>query len=319
MGLKALLIYNPTAGPWDMSRVLKRLAHQLERNRWSLSLAQTAQPGDATRIARQAAEQGMDVVLVAGGDGTINEAVNGLVGSEVILGIVPVGTGNILAHQLRMPTLSLTAPLQLPDVVSALESSRVQRVDVGIINERHFICWAGVGLDAEVTAQMEPRPRYAKRLGTLPYIIAGFIVASDFRGVRTRINVEGHSFNARALMVLVSNIQLYGSFFNIARYARMDDGLLDVFVFKGLGFSYALRHLMHLFSGRHLSDPKVVQVWGRNIQVRTSPAVAVHLDGDPFGETPVTIQLRARALRLLVPPQAPADLFSHPPDRHNLH
>ena len=202
MSYKTLLIYNPTAGPWDMTRTLKRLATSIHKCGWEMELVQTQQAGDATLHARQAAENNMDIVMVAGGDGTINEAANGVIGTSTALGIVPVGTGNILAHQLRMPILSLAAPLYVREVVEALRSSRVQRVDVGLINQRYFVCWAGLGLDAEIAAYMEPRPRYAKRLRTLPYIIAGFSVAAEFRGVRSNIVIEGRTFRTRAIMAL---------------------------------------------------------------------------------------------------------------------
>lgn len=298
-----------------MTRTLKRLAEYMHKCDWDMDLVQTEQPGDATQYARRAVENGADIVLVAGGDGTINEAANGLVGSAATLAIIPVGTGNILAHQLRMPILSLAAPLYVRDVGEALRKGRIQRVDTGVINERYFVCWAGLGLDAEIAASLEPRPRYAKRLRTLPYIIAAFSVASEFRGVRSRIVIEGRTFRTRALMVLASNIQLYAAFFNIAPRARMDDGLLDIFVFKGLGFSYVLRHLMHFFSGRHQRDPKVMHALARTMTVHTTPTVAVHLDGDPYGDTPATIGIEPGKLLLLVPPQVPDSLFSKPPEQ----
>lgn len=314
MGYQTLLIYNPIAGPWDMSRTLRRLAANLERRGWAVELVETREAGDGLRFAREAADTGRDLVLVAGGDGTINEVANGVAGTETILGMVPVGTGNILAHQLHMPILSVTAPFHIAEVEEALIRSCIQRVDVGEVNNRYFVCWAGVGLDAEITVHLEPRPRISKRLRALPYIIAAFSVASEFRGVRTRISVGDQSFNTRALLVLASNIQQYAAFFNIARHAYMDDGMLDIFVFKGLGFGYALRHLFRIFSGRYLRDPAVVQVLAREMEVETTPPVALHLDGDPLGETPASFRLEPAALRLLVPPQAPRDLFSKPPE-----
>ncbi|MBN1261363.1 MAG: diacylglycerol kinase family lipid kinase [Anaerolineae bacterium] len=313
---KSLLIYNPTAGPWDMTKALKKLAGDLAHHNWSMELVETEKSGDATWYAQQAARHGIDLVLVAGGDGTINEVANGIAGTETALGIVPAGTGNILAHQLRMPILSVVPPYQVSEVTEALLHSRIQRVDVGQLNGRYFMCWAGAGLDAEITVAMEPRSRTAKRLRTLPYIIAAFSVAGQFKGVRARISVEDRAFNTRALLILASNIQLYAAFFSVARHAYMDDGLLDIFVFKGLGTSYALRHFFHmLFGARHLHDPAVVQVLARSVQIETAPHVAVHLDGDPYGETPAIINLVPGALRFLVPPHAPGDLFSKPPER----
>ncbi|MGC9521614.1 MAG: diacylglycerol/lipid kinase family protein [Anaerolineae bacterium] len=310
---KTTLIYNPTAGPWDVTRPLKRLAAYLGKAGWQAELVQTTRQGDAMRHAREAAAQGVDLVLIAGGDGTINEAVNGLCNSDTTLGIVPAGTGNILAHQLRMPVLSAVAPM-IKEIGDTVLASRVQRVDVGTVNDRRFISWAGLGLDAEIAAQMEPRPRHIKRLSILPYIIAGFTVASDYRGVRSSFLIEDRAFRTRTLMAVASNIQLYAAFLQIAPQARMDDGLLDIFVFKGLGLSYALKYLMQSFSGRHLASPDVMHVLASKMQVETSPPVAVHLDGDPYGCTPATLSIEPAALKLLVPPQAPASLFSKRPE-----
>jgi YegS/Rv2252/BmrU family lipid kinase len=298
-----------------MTRTLKRLATYLSKSGWQTDLVQTEQPGDALRHAQEAAAHKVDLVLVAGGDGTINEAANGLCGSQSTLGIIPVGTGNILAHQLRMPILSLVAPLYVKDVGDAIIKSRVQRVDIGVVNERRFVCWAGLGLDAEIAAQLEPRPRHVKRLRSLPYIVAAFSVASEFRGVRSTIRVEDRTFRTRALMAVVSNIQLYAAVFHIAPQAKMDDGLLDIFVFKGLSISYALKSLAQSLRGRHVDNPDVMHALAQKAEVETAPSVAVHLDGDPYGSTPAQIGVQPAALRLLVPPLAPNSLFSKPPER----
>jgi YegS/Rv2252/BmrU family lipid kinase len=297
-----------------MERPLKRLATYLGKHGWQIELTQTEQPGDAANHARDAAAHGADLVLVAGGDGTINEAANGLVATTTALGIVPVGTGNILAHQLRMPVLPAVAPI-IKEVGDALLKSRIQVVDTGVVNERRFICWAGLGLDAEIAAQMEPRPRHMKRLRTLPYIITGFAVASEFRGVRSHFRIEDRTFRTRALMAVASNIQLYAAYFQIAPHARMDDGLLDIFVFRGLGFAYALKFAAQSVTGRHLDSPDVMHALAGKMEVETSPTVAIHLDGDPFGSTPAAFGIDPLSLRLLVPPHAPESLFSRPPER----
>lgn len=313
MTIKTVLVYNPTAGPWDMTRPLKRLATHLTKCGWSTELIQTAHQGDAARHARSAAEHGAHLVLVAGGDGTINEAANGLSGTDTVLGIVPVGTGNILAHQLRMPILSVVAPL-VREVGDALTKGRIQRVDMGVVNERQFICWAGLGLDAEIATQMEPRPRHVKRLRTLPYIITGFAVASEYRGVRSSFHIEGRTFRTRTLMAVASNIQLYAAFFQIAPHARMDDGLLDIFVFKGMDFSYALKYILQSMTARHLESPDVMYALASQMNVVTTPQVAVHLDGDPYGTTPANFGVIPGSLRLLIPPHAPESLFRKRPE-----
>ncbi len=309
-GMKAHLIYNPTAGPRDVRRAMKRVCSFLRRRGWSVELRLTRKPGDATALARAAAEAGCDVAIVAGGDGTVNEAVNGLVGTQTALGVLPVGTGNMWAKQLRIPTYTLTSPLRLHEAAVGMLEGTIRMVDVGQVNNHYFLCWAGIGLDAQVTVEMEPRPRRTKRLGVLPYAIAAVLVARDFQGFRTRVFLDGSVVRSRTLLILVSNIKQYIGTLSVAREARMDDGLLDVFIFKGLGFPYAVRHLLKIISNRYLQDPRVVHRQARHIEVWAELATPVQVDGDPIGTTPVTLQVVPLAMSVLVPPSAPSDLFT---------
>jgi diacylglycerol kinase (ATP) len=296
-----------------MLRPLKRLAAYLRKCGWDPELVQTQREGDAGRYAAEAAANGTHMVLVAGGDGTISEVANGLSSTETVLGIVPVGTGNILAHQLRMPVLLPVAPM-IRDIGDVLIRSRVQRVDVGVINGREFVCWAGLGLDAEIATQMEPRPRHLKRFRTLPYILTGLVIASEYRGVRAQFRIGERVLRTRTMMAVATNIQLYAAFFQIAPQARMDDGLLDIFIFKGVNFAYALTSAVQMLGKRHQDSPNVLHALASRMEVETSPVVAVHLDGDPMGSTPASVHVKPSALRLLVPSNAPETLFSKPPE-----
>jgi diacylglycerol kinase (ATP) len=314
MKAKAVLIYNPAAGPRDARRSLKRISSYLKRRGWSVELQMTQGPGEASSLARAAAQANYDVAIVAGGDGTIGEAVNGLVGTQTALGVLPMGTANVLARQLGIPISILTHPSRLEEAADGLAKGNIRLVDVGQIigqaNDRYFLCWAGIGLDAQVTTKMEPRSQHTRRLGILPYAIAAVMVARDFQGVRTRVSLDGSVVRGRTLLTLVSNIRQYGAVFNIARDARIDDGLLDVFVFNGLGFPYAARHLLKIITQRHLRDPQVVYRQARHIEVQTEWAVPVQVDGDPVAATPITLKMVPRALGILVPPSAPSGLFA---------
>ncbi|HIE37539.1 MAG TPA: diacylglycerol kinase family lipid kinase [Anaerolineales bacterium] len=307
--VEGLIIYNPAAGPRDVKRELRRVRRELARRGWSVEIETTHRAGDATDLAWQAAREGLDGVWVAGGDGTVSEVVNGLVHSETALGVLPVGTGNVWARQLRLPVYMLTHPFRLREAAIAQAEGQVRSVDVGWLNDRYFLLWAGIGFDAQVTTELEPRDRRTKRLGPLPYAVAAITLAREFSGVRTHAVLDGRAVRGRTLLILVSNIQLY-AFFPVARRARLDDGLLDVFIFKGLGLSYILRHAAKLFSGRHLGDPQIVQRQARQITVWTEKPVAVQADGDPGGMTPASLRVVPRALRIMVPPQAPPTLFS---------
>ena len=310
--MKAYLVYNPAAGPRDVRKALDRICTQLGMHGWSIDLKITAGPGDGVRLASEAARHGCDLVIVAGGDGTVNEAVNGLVGTGTALAVLPVGTGNLWAKQLRVPTYTIANPVRFREAAEGIVKGAFHQVDVGRVDDRYFLGWAGIGLDAQVTSELEPRPRHTKRLGALPYAIAAVMVASEFTGVRTRVSVDGKMVRGRTLLVLVNNIRQYGGLLHIVQEARMDDGLLDVFVFKGLGFSYALRHLMRMLSRRYLQDPKIVHLQGERIEVSTDEVMPVEADGDPVGTTPVTLTVVPGALRIVVPPTAPDELFANP-------
>jgi diacylglycerol kinase (ATP) len=308
--MKARLIHNPTAGPRDVRGSLKRASAFLERQGWSVELQLTQKSGDAMAMSRAAAQDGFDAVIAAGGDGTINEAVNGLVGTETALGVLPVGTGNMWAKQLGIPTYTLTSPLRLYDAAAGLAEGAIRRIDVGRVNNRYFLCWAGIGLDAQVTTEMEPRQRHTKRLGALPYVIATILVARDFKGVRTRVSLDGSIVRGRTLLVLVNNIKQYAGMFNVAPEARIDDGMLDVFVFKGLGFPYVVRHVTKILSQRCLQDPRIVHRQARRIEIWTEWATPVQVDGDPIGTTPIKLEVVPLALRVLVPSDTPDGLFT---------
>jgi diacylglycerol kinase (ATP) len=309
--MKATLIHNPTAGPWDAQRALKHICSFLEDRGWSVALHLTEKSGDATMLAREAANAGCDVAIVAGGDGTVNEVVNGLVGTETAMAVLPVGTGNVWAKQLNIPTHTLTHPFRLQETAAGLVEGTIRAVDVGQVNDRYFLCWAGIGLDAKVTTEMEPRQRHTKRLGALPYAIAAVLIARDFKGVRARVLLDGKAVRGRTLLILVSNIQqYYGGLFEIAPAAKVDDGLLDVFVFKGLGFQYTVRHLLKVLSQRYLQDPQIVHRQAKQIEVLTEYALPIQTDGDVVGNTPAALKVAPLALRILVPPSAPPGLFT---------
>jgi len=256
-----------------------------------------------------AADAGCDVVLVTGGDGTVNEAVNGLVGTDTALGTIPVGTGNVWAKQLGFRQGILANPFRLREVVDSLAHGTIRTADVGLANGRHFLCWTGVGFDAQVTTEMEPRPRNVKRLGVLPYVIAAVTVASDFPGVRAQVVVDGASIRTRSLLILVSNIRLYCGGLDIAPEGRVDDGLFDVFIFKGMGFRYTVGHFMRMLSQRMLEGPEVIHRQARQVDIITESVMPVQLDGDPLTHTPVSVRIVPKSLRVLVPSTAPPDLF----------
>ena len=308
--MKAVLIHNPTAGPRQVEDELDLVVEYLCDCGWQIRKRVTEHAGQATEFARQAARDGLDVALVSGGDGTVCEAVNGLVGSRTALGVLPTGTGNVWAKELGLPVFTLTNPNRLLVAAHLLREATTRTIDVGRANDRYFLLFAGLGLDATVARDMEPRERATKQLGLLPYLVAGVMVAFEFYGVRTTVVVDGKKvIRGRSLFILISNAQLYGGVLRIAPDARLDDGLLDVVIFNGVGPEYTLRHFFSVLGGRHLRDPSVKFLRAKRVMVDCAQPWPVQIDGDPLGTTPMTFQVVPRALRVLIPPTAPPSLF----------
>ena len=308
--MNARLIYNPTAGTRDEHADLQQAIAALRERGWWIDVAETKNVGDATCLARAAAEEKLDALIAVGGDGTVNEVANGLVDSATALGVLPSGTANVWAKEMELP---------LGDLVTAarrLAEAEVRAIDVGevrgpTLQPRVFVLWSGVGLDAAITHNVEPQREMKRRLGALTFWLVGIQTAWSYRGKRATISVGGKRFRRHVTLALAANAQLYAGIVRIAPSARVDDGLLEFAIFRGTGFWLTGWHLLGVFLGAHVRDPMVefysvpaVTVDGKNLPV--------HVDAEPCGFSPVEIRVRPLALRVLVPKTANKSLFIQP-------
>lgn len=287
-----------------------RAANELEQHGWAVEMVETTQTGHGIRLAREAVASGFQAVIAVGGDGTVNEVANGIVGSPAALGVLPLGTANVWAKEMGLP---------LGDMVSAarlLADADVRLIDVGqvrgpTIAPRIFVLWSGVGLDALITQDIEPQREMKRRFGALYFWLVGIRDAWTFRGKRAALQIGDKRTRKRIILALAANAQLYGGIVKIAPDARLDDGSLDLVVFKGTGFGATALHLVRVFLGMHLRDPRVedYRLACVNIEGKDLP---VHVDGEPIGFAPVEIRVRPAALRILVPRTANASLFAPP-------
>jgi diacylglycerol kinase (ATP) len=306
--MKAQVVLNPYAGQRDRRHELKEAMAYLEDHGWQLTLRETRSPGEATTYARQAVAEGCSIVVAAGGDGTVSEVANGLARSEVALGMFPIGTTNVWALQMGIPPLWPLRQHSLFEAAKVLAEGHIRRVDLGQINSRYFLLWAGVGLDAKITEEVEPEAK--KRLGALAFIIAGIMVAKEFAGTKVEVTIDGCEVNRRAILIVASNAQRYAGIMRLATRARLDDGLLDVLIFKGHGFPATLRHLFSVLTNRHLRDPQVEYYQARRVKISAAKPLSVHADDEPFTTTPVEISVVPGALRVVVPQTLPPGLFT---------
>src|ERR1035437_727870 len=259
---KLFVIFNPVARGEKSQRVRRFLEAKAGH---SVTVAPTERAGDARLLAARAVQEGFRIIVAAGGDGTINEVVNGIGTSDAALGVLPLGTVNVFAHELRIPR-RIEAAWQ---VIQTGETRTIDlaRAEAGAA-ARYFVQLAGVGFDARAvrTASWELK----KKIGPLSYVWAG-IKTLGTALPQVEVSVDGSGPRAAGTAVLVGNGRFYGGPFALFPKARMDDGLLDVCVFESCGYLDMLRYGQGILRGAHI-DLGDVEYFQANRLVCTAPS-----------------------------------------------
>lgn len=308
----AYLVFNPAAGRFPSRILTERARDVLFDYGWKIQLAQTAGGDHITHLAKEAVREGADAFFLAGGDGSINYALAGLVGSETPLGVLPAGTANVWAQELGMHGLTWTRLMALEESARQLATAEVRQVDVGYCNGSPFLLWAGVGLDAFIVHRIEPRSRWEKHFAVAHYASVAMQEASYWGGIHLDVNTDGIEISGRYILGVVSNIHLYaGGLAEISPFACLDDAQMDLWLFAGETLAETLRHVWNLWSGRHLESDQVQCVPFRELKITSRSAMHVQLDGEPKVPSEiVSIEVRPKALQVLIPTAAPRALFS---------
>ncbi len=264
----------------------------------------TWEPGDARRFAAEAARRGTDAVIAVGGDGTLNEALNGVLGSDAPLAVLPLGTANDFARQIGMPD-------DPREGLALLLEQEPRPIDVGLLNGRAFLNVSSGGIGAETTAETSAAVKGL--LGPLAYALTGVRkLAGDYEGRRARFSGPDFSREVEYLVFAVGNARATGSGVAIAPLAEFDDGLLDLCIVEPVARSAIAGLLLELRRGDHLERDGVHYVQTPWVRVESEGPVAVNVDGEALSLTTLEYRVAHRAVRVLAP-RAPGD--DPPPDR----
>lgn len=282
-----VVILNPAA---NSDRAI-RARTRVEALAGDCTVCTTSGPGDAETLARQAVQEGFTKIVAAGGDGTIHEVVNGLAGSTATLGLLPIGTINVFAMELGLPSNNLQLCWDI------IQGANTRLIDLPSANGKYFVQLAGVGLDAQVVK--ETSATLKRNFGPLSYLISAAQIATR---KPPRLIIESEEAAAReGSFVLIGNGRRYGGPFPFFKQAQLDDGLLDVILFKQLGYLEIIRYLQDVFFSSEIRTPEVDYFQTRRIRVTSEQDVPVELDGELVGNCPVEFQIKERTLRVLTP------------------
>ena len=295
MSLAPLVIINPAAGDGRARRSVAWMRERLAA-RPEARLEVTRRAGDAEALAADAVQHGHDRVIAVGGDGTVQEVVNGLLsGSEpASMGIVPLGSGNDLARSLALPAELATAwTTAIGHVTRRIDVARARN---GAGDLRWFASAGGIGFDAQVAAAMADRSGW--QAGRAGYLLTTLTELRRFENRHIRLTIDGQTETGDMLFVAIANGAYYGGGMRIAPGAHVDDGLVDVCVVGDISRLTVLRQLPNLYRGTHVNHPAVSMRSGSIIEADSDDATRIHLDGEPFGSLPlhVTVGLRTLAV-----------------------
>lgn len=293
-------ILNPVAGKGAARKTLAELERQLPEFGFTYEVVYTLRPGHATEIARTCSST---YVVAVGGDGTINEAANGLMGSGKILGIIPTGSGNDFIK-------SLGIPRKLQDSVEILQAKNVRRIDAGLVAcgnmkngstayapGRFFVNGVGIGFDASVARRVSEINHLR---GTLLYLVAVLQTLGHYRSPFFRISVDGNTTAGKKLLVAVGNGKCAGGGFYLTPDALVDDGKLDVCAIQDVPVTKILRLIPAVMAGKRVEDAAVSYSRTASIAVESTERFSVHADGEVIGREVQGVHIEIAAGSLLI-------------------
>ncbi len=299
--MRTVLILNPASGvsplasehksPQESEEIIVNAlrVHGIEPEVWY-----TTEEDPGNGLAKKAADEGVDTVIAAGGDGTQHAVAAGLIHRKSALGIIPLGTMNNIAHSLEIPE-------DIEQACAVIGEGTTRKIDIGTINDHIFMEVAGVGLEAAIFPAAE-EIKSSKWSSTLHGILLGLTTLFRFQPTGFKLSFDEHkSRSYRAIQISVCNSPYYGAKFRFAPRAVMDDGFLDALIYKNFSKLEYLRHAFAISQGRRELEPKVARRKLKTLYVSSEQPVEIHADGVPQGYTPAMIKVQSGALRVHVP------------------
>ncbi len=285
-----VVIGNPAAGSSGRS-VIRSTAAFLRRYARRVEMGMTHARGDAEALCREAVAAGADLVVAAGGDGTINEIVNGLAGTPVTLGVIPLGTANVLA-------LETGIPLDPEAACRLVLSGRPRALHLGLAGSRRFLLMAGAGFDAEVV--YSTTLAWKKAMGKSAYVLAGFWHLLSQSGPRITVS-SAATGTLQATGIIIGKARLYGGRFSVTPGARLQEPLLEACVFLRRGRAGRAHAAWRVLRGTHGAHRDVVIFKTDRLRVSSPDRVHVHADGDLIGTLPLDFRVAPETLRVILP------------------
>lgn len=289
---------NPISGTSDKKDIPYLIEELLDKEQFDYSIRETEYAGHAYEIAKESKEQGIDIVVAVGGDGTVNEVGRALVHSNTALGIIPTGSGNGLARHLLIP-------MKIKGAIQVLNDCEITDLDYGIINDHPFFCTCGVGFDAFISEKFAE----AGKRGPITYLENILKEGLKYEPETYEIEAENGTIKKKAFLISCANASQYGNNAYIAPQASMSDGMIDVIIMEPFDALEASQISIEMFNKTLDKNNKIKTFRSKEIKIyRKAPGV-IHYDGDPI-ETgkKIVVTLKEKGIKILTNPKADRSL-----------
>lgn len=286
-----LFIINPISGGKGKLRIPDFIDKYLDKEKFNANFAFTEYVGHATELADEAANKNFDIIIAAGGDGTINEVATKVLKHNKILGVLPLGSGNGLARFLQIPK-------NLRHAILAINRLKMELIDTATLNDKSFFNLAGIGFDAHLSSVFSND----KKRGLGGYVKLGLQEVFGYKAQQYTINIDGKEYKREAFAISIANSSQYGNDVFIAPGASIKDGLLDVCIIKP--FSLLKLPLLGyiMLKGTAENSEMIEIIKGKHIRIIRETAGAVHVDGEPLQMgTEIEAKVEHLSLRVIVP------------------
>jgi diacylglycerol kinase (ATP) len=288
-----ILICNPTAKKASGRKIVEA-SHFLESRGYAVEVLFTERKGHAENLAREAVKESPSLIIAAGGDGTFNEVINGIAGSEVPMAILPLGTTNVLAKELGVPEdIENALEVALKNAPKTVSLGKIATTHHASLVTRYFCLMAGIGFDGE--AVLGVNETLKKFSGKGAYIYSGIRTLTRFNPSELLFHIDGGTFSGYT--AIIGKAAKYGGNYRITPDARLPDPFLYVCLFKGKSRLDVIRYVFGIVMGRHLRFKDVVYMKATTVEVEGS--AHIQIDGDYFGKTPVKLEVVPNIFRLI--------------------
>ncbi|MBC8501035.1 MAG: diacylglycerol kinase family lipid kinase [DPANN group archaeon] len=301
--MKIKLIINPEAGiqKRNLDRIKKniflnkeerterKIEEFFKKKELEIDIAHTKKAGDATNIAKRS--KNYDIIIAAGGDGTINEVINGIENYKTKLGIIPIGSENVVSKELKIPT-------QINEACNIILKGKTKKIDLGLINNKKFIFVVGIGFDAHAITNVK---REVKRLiGKHSYTIAGLKTLFEHKPEELKIKIDNKK-EETGYFAIISNVKRYGGNIKITPEAELDDGYLDLCIFKNRDVWSVMKYVIGVASGQISKLKEIKHYKIKKADIKAKNKVLYHTAAEIGGTTPVKVSVLPRKLEIIVP------------------